>query len=263
MTDVHRWRLAAVAAAVIVACVTGSSLAQVGPWPPAPEVPRLAFPPDFPLADEQIWQLEQTGLRIKLVREVLVTAPDALSTLHLLVDANRTDEAIEVLGRIIDRHQEDLQSALQLGATLLSRARADYLRPRDGAIGDLAARMRLTLQRLPREEAALAARLWLLLEIRAVGGPAMSRDERRTRLTGFAADWNGTAAALLAQVDLVAQDGPPSQRKLDALETLAKTHPHTLAAARAQFARGFDLAFNGMVLGDRAGSDPLKRFQTV
>ena len=216
------------------------------------------MPADFPAADARIWTLQQAGTTAKLARQALVVANDAPDTLDLLVRAHRADDAIAVLKRIVDGRPSDIEAALECATTLFADISRDPLRFSKDVIRDVAARAGASLRHLPREDAARAARAVLAFENQFLRRPSEAADA----LNDFVARWNGTEAALLVELDIISR-GPVNRQKLEALEAFARAHPRTAAAARAQYLRGFDLAHNGMALGDRAGADPLERFNAV
>src|SRR5215207_1846289 len=66
---------------------------------------------DFPRYDRAAWELQRTGLIAKAAERSLRQAPDAIATLDLLLAAERTEAALGVLRRIVERHPERMATA--------------------------------------------------------------------------------------------------------------------------------------------------------
>ena len=246
--------------------VAGMSLAAAPP-PAAGQarsaisaIEMLATPPDYPPADDFIWSFQQsTGLKTKLATQAILDAPDAMETLHLLVLAERRDDAAAVLERIIDRHPTDLERALSMVTSIARDARGDALHDRAGRLRELAERARTRLAVLPREAAARAARALLTLDANLSLAPHADWLRRQHE---FIAEWSGTQAALLTEVDVLATG--VSTQKLELLDALAHDHPSSEAGAKALYLRGFDLSVNAGAYGMlRKGEDPLANFLRV
>src|SRR5262245_22937658 len=111
MMPMRAWRLWT--CAVVVVHVVGSQPCA-GQTSSATHAPALlTFPADYPEADQRIWELQQKGRTATLAREALAVAPDAIETVDLLVRAQRVDDAIEGIRRVIDRHPADVERALR------------------------------------------------------------------------------------------------------------------------------------------------------
>jgi tetratricopeptide (TPR) repeat protein len=108
---------------------------------------------------------------------------------------------------------------------------------------------------MPREEAARIARQILLVE------PADPDVHWPAPLEAFVAGYAGTETARLAAVDIAAAN--VSRASLERLAAIARENAGTAIGAAALYRRGFDLAHNASVLGERPGHDPTDRFLEV
>jgi len=245
---------------VAIVTLGGASTASAAPQQPSAVERKLTIPPDYPTIDDRIWALEQTGLTQKLAREALTAAPDSVETFDLLIRARRFDDALDVLKRIADRRPREIEAAFTIAMAASHEFAGDAVRRRSDVLQDVAARAAATITQLPREEAAPVARALMSFENRFL---SKTPADRKQRVSDFVAQWRGTDAALLTEVDVVSMENLGLQR-LEKLETFARAHPRTEAAAKATYLRGFDLAHNALSLGiEQRGGDPIKRFLQV
>ena len=188
-------------------------LAQVASRPPAANA-------DFPPYDRAAWALQRTGLTVKAAERSLRRAPDSVETLELLLAAQRTEQSLQVLRRIVDQHPRQIAKAFEI----LSRAPRSSLdddgldhqfvlrRIVEVAFGRLAA--------LSREDAARAERRLLMVDHRTVAG---SLDDG---FTLFVDKYRGTEAA--AQLEMLTRRGGPNlERVLDVLYAFLKARAST------------------------------------
>jgi len=187
----------------------------------------------------------------------LIHASDRASTLQLLLEVRRYDDALAVLGRIVDNKPSDIPAAFDALAddyesviSYASRSRVDTIRP-------LIKAAKAHLTSLPREQAARAARAIASVESRSDSRP----DAWRSLLKAFVNKYAGTEVALLAQVDLL--DDVSNPNRVAALDAFVRAHPGTNPGAKALFSKGFALANGPFGLVDRPGGNPTDRFFEV
>ena len=223
-------------------------------------VPRTAeFPPD----DQRLASLQRQAAVARLATDRLAAAPDSLETIRLLIEAKNLDGLLVALRRIVDTQPQRMADAFAetaeaswqfRGDEAAERARAETLR---GILADA----RRRLPELPREEAARAERLFINLD--GLFDNRGSEDDWRARLTRFIADYKGTEATLLAEVDLISSSRV-SQQMFEALDAFISAHPSSVAAAKALFQKGFHLhTINTLGRLEPRGADPTNRFMRV
>ena len=212
---------------------------------------------EFPAADAMVRSSQLMGLRAAAAGLALQAAPDRAATFDLLLRSGRLTDALTVLERIVATQPGEMQAAFAAAATKARDFAADAAHDHAGRLRALVGDARRQLADLPREDAAALARELVGIE----SGLATGENRWRDRLISLVAEYAGTRAARLAEVDLLS-DGS-GQARLDALDAFVREHPGTEAAARALHAKGFDLAHNALSFGERAGSDPTERFFRV
>jgi TolA-binding protein len=214
---------------------------------------------EFPAYDLGLWLTERADLASQRATRSLSRAPDAAETLSALLDAGRIDDVLEGLRRVARTRPMVLADALEaMGGRLLLPPPRDA-RDRTPVVRDIITEARSRLPGLPREDAARLARQLITLEA-SLGS---DNPTRRTQLAAFVHEYQGTTAALLAEIDLIQTD-PPSQARLDRLAAFAAAHPRSEAAAKAVYVRGMDLAVNALALRiEPRKSDPTPRFLDV
>lgn len=139
------------------------------------------------------------GLRAKAAARAIHEFPDRANSFELLLKSGRHADALTVLQRIVDAHPSDIRAAfasMDIEARMLA---ADPARNHADVLRAIIARARQRIGGLPREQAAEAAREL----IRAEGELSLGRGDGRQRLATFVAEYAGTPAALLAEVDLI------------------------------------------------------------
>src|SRR5262245_21693776 len=136
--------LAALLTICVLCAVSGAQLEQSGGA-------------EFPQQDEGLWMLQRAGLEATQAERLLAQAPESVDTLESLLRAERLDDALRVLRRIVDRHPDRIAAAFKA----VFEARSDI--PDDAAHGyadalqDIIVAARARVATLPREQAARAA----------------------------------------------------------------------------------------------------------
>jgi TolA-binding protein len=217
---------------------------------------------EFPSYDSQIvWRLRE-GTQAKEAARLLRQAPASVDTFRKLVRAKRLDDALATLKRVLDT-SEDMQTILALDAltSAMFEFQSDQTHSYSDSIREVIAPARSLIAKLPREDAARLS--WALVSIdqaleakRGQGWP-----ERRAQ---FFREYDGTEAALLAQVDLLQANPRQILQEIAELDQFAKAHPGTKAGAKALFAEGFQLHVNVPMTGvEPRGGDPTDRLVRV
>ena len=221
--------------------------------------PSLVVPTtvDFPTADQAIWGLQLAGLRAKVAARRLEKAPDDSLTLQLLMDLGRYDDVLKVLRRIVDSRPDDLAAAFKALGFNTRQMLGDGARNHGETLGPIVAAARRRLAAVSREQAAIAAREIVKVEAEL----ARQTGAGRSLLTAFVAEYAGTEAAQLAEVDLL-EDGR-GRTLLGALDAFIEAHPGTTAAAKALHRKGSHIGQHGFSFGERQGHDPTDRFFRV
>lgn len=248
--------------AALVVCVFGLSpehASSAQDLRPPGDDPSLAIPKtvEFPTADQQIWGLQLHGLRAKVTARRLAESPDHPATLQLLMDLRRYDDALQVLRRIVDTRPDDLAAAFKALGINTREMLADGTRDHGGTLRPIVAEARRRIAALPKEQAAVVARELVNVETELARQP----DTWRSYLAAFAAEYAGTEAALLAEVDRLSDSIGPQM--VGALDAFVQAHPGTNAAAKALYMKGFHLGHNPFSFGERKGHDPTDRFFRV
>ncbi len=217
---------------------------------------------DFPSYDStMLWYLRQ-GASVKEAKRLLAQNSAPPETLRRLVGAGRRDDALLLLKRTLEAADAEQTIAVMhaLSETLF-QFRQDQTRSYIENIRQLIGPARALVARLPREDAARLAREMLTIDASLERSQSPSWTER---LNQFVRDYDGTEAALLAQVDLLMSDPRQMVKRIADLEQFAKKHPGTNAGAKALFQAGWDLHVNVAVTGiETRGSDPTERLLRV
>jgi tetratricopeptide (TPR) repeat protein len=215
---------------------------------------------DFPFHESTVvFSLDRDGGGALV--NALRTQPARASALQILLKHGYVDDSLTVLSRIVAEDGPELlpgfQSAIHTTVWWTDQRRREEIR---STLAGIAERAKAAAERRPRDEAADIARQILQLEMNWTGG---SRDERVAHLRRFAETYEGTPAALSAEVELIAESLPIA-RQVDAAEQFAREHPGTVAGARALHHAAFQLAHNYPIAGLEApGSDPTDRLVRV
>jgi tetratricopeptide (TPR) repeat protein len=217
---------------------------------------------DIPSYDSTlVWQLRR-GADVKAARQIGPQTAASVDTFRRLAGVDQRDEALMVLKRILETADaEQTVAALHALTQTMIHFQMDQTRSYAETIRQLIAPARARVATLPREDAARVA--WQLLLID--GSLDRTRGQNRTDLvTPFLKDYDGTEAALLAQVDRLMSNPGQILKQIDDLEQFARDHPGTTAGAKALFQAGFQLHVNVPVtLIERPGADPTERLLRV
>ncbi|HEU4935338.1 MAG TPA: tetratricopeptide repeat protein [Vicinamibacterales bacterium] len=226
-------------------------------------VPTIAYsqPPtiqrgeDFPLEDYSVWLFVDRGLKSQAADVQLAKDPESPEAIPLLLDVDRTGDALTVLRRIVDRRPERMGAAFKAASTNWHRL-VDEGRGYPAVLREIAAKARQRLRELPREQAAEATWYLFLLPIRVPGEtPAPWRDQ----LPAFISEYAGTEASLLAELTIL-DDGGDIHARIVALEAFARRHPGTIIGAQALWTAGMHLGFNAR---EPSSADPTDRLLRI
>src|SRR6185503_12933039 len=218
---------------------------------------------DFPSYDQTlVWYLRQ-GADAKEGKRLLAQDSASVDTFRRLVAAERRDDALVALKRILEApYGAQTIAALNALSETSYRFQFDQTRSYTETIRQTIAPARARIAQLPREDAARLAREILFFD-QWLEGPQASQ-KWPERLTQFVRDYDGTDAALLTQVDLLMLDPGQLLKQIADLDQFAKDHPRTNAAAKALFQEGFQLETNVPITGvEPRGSDPTERLLRV
>jgi len=218
-------------------------------------LPRL--PVDFPQYDAAAWELERTGLIARAAKRRLREAPDSVDTLDLLIKAHRTEDALRVLRRIVEKHPEDMARAFE-AVSQDSFSFHDQAREYSGTLHELIDAARGRFSTMTAEQAARTERQLLMVDGRPLPGNSFTE-----RLKQFVTEYQGTETALLTEVDIILFSGT-SARQLQLLEDFERDHPGSVVGAKALYTRGSQLAGNVASSGmEPPGADPTARFMQI
>jgi tetratricopeptide (TPR) repeat protein len=211
---------------------------------------------EFPAVDRLIASNVQNGLRAADAARRLAGDPEAAATVAALMTQRRFDDALASLRRIVERRPEKMTEAFsslgfQAREMIHDRSR-DYAERLRGIVA--AARTRAA--GFPAEELAKFERA-----MASVDSDLSASRDWRARIAALVEKFDGTETALLSRVDLITDRVSP--QALAALDDFVAAHPGTTAAAKALHTKGFHLANNFSILGERAGHDPTGRFFQV
>lgn len=218
---------------------------------------------DFPSYDQTlVWNLRQ-GADAKQSKQRLAHDSASVDTFKQLMTAERRDEALVELKRILETPDAaQTIAALHALSETMFTFQGDQTRPYTETIRQTIAPARARISQLSREDAARLARELLLIDQWLDGRQA--RQNWPERLKQFVRDYDGTEAALLTQVDLLMSDPGQLLKQIADLDQFAKDHPGTNAAAKALFQEGFQLQTNVPITGvEPRGSDPTERLLRV
>ena len=218
---------------------------------------------DFPSYDQTlVWYLRR-GADAKAGQRPLAKESASVDTFRRLVAAERLDDALVELKRILQAPDAaQMIAALHALSETMFTFEHDQTRSYTETLRQTIAPAHARIAQLPREDAARLAR-----EMLSIDQWLDARQAGRKwpeRLTQFVRDYDGTEAALLTQVDLLMSDPRQMLKQIADLDQFAKDHPGTNAAAKALFEEGFQLQTNIPVTGiEPRGSDPTERLLRV
>ena len=218
---------------------------------------------DFPTYDQTLlWNLRQ-GATAKDSKRLLAQDSASVDTFKRLVAAERRDDALVELKRILEASDiAQTIAALHALSETMFTFQHDQTRSYTETIRQTIASARSRIAQLPREDAARLAREILAIDLWLAGPQA--GDKWPERLKQFVRDYDGTEAALLTEVDLLRSDAGQMLKQISDLDKFAKDHPRTNAAAKALFHAGYQLHVNVAITGvETRGSDPTDRLLRV
>ncbi len=192
---------------------------------------------------------------------LLRRSPADVETLRALWKAEDVAAGIQSLRLIVGSHPERIADAAEAltGAPEGLRGDSDIEQQNKAALQQVIADARAKFGALPREDAARAERVFILLD----GELTRERQNWSDRLARFIAEYQGTRTALLAEVDLIASRGVSAQM-LDELDRFIVAHPETEAAAKALYQKGFQWhTINTLGTLVPRDADPTPRFLRV
>jgi len=218
---------------------------------------------DFPSYDQTlVWYLRR-GADAKEAKQLLTRDSASVDTFKRLVAAERRDDALVELKRILEApYSAETIAALHALSEMTFSFEHDQTRSYTETIRQMIAFARARIAQLPREDAARLARELLLIDQWLEGRQASQKWPER--LKQFVRDYDGTEAALLTQVDLLPSDPQQMLKQISDLDQFARDHPGTNAAAKALYLEGFQLHVNVAITGvEPRGSDPTERLLRV
>jgi tetratricopeptide (TPR) repeat protein len=218
---------------------------------------------DFPSYDQLLVYYLRRGADAKEAKRLLARDSASVDTFRRLVAAERRDDALVQLKRILEKPDvaQSIAVLRALSETIFT-FQHDQTRSYTETIRQTIAPARARIAHLPREDAARLARELLVIDQWLEGRQANQKWPER--LTQFVRDYEGTEAALLTQVDLLMSEPRQILKQIGDLDKFAKDHPRTNAAAKALFQEGFQLHVNVPVTGvEPRGSDPTERLLRV
>ncbi len=218
---------------------------------------------DFPSYDQTlVWYLRR-GADAKEGKRLLAQDSASVDTFKRLIVAERRDDALLALKRILEASDTaHTIAALHALSESSYTFQFDQTHSYTETIRQTIAPARARIAQLPREDAARLAREILFFD-QWLEGPQASQ-KWPERLTQFVRAYDGTDAALLTQVDLLMLDPRQLLKRISDLDQFARNHPGTNAAAKALFQAGFELETNVPITGvEPRGSDPTERLLRV
>lgn len=234
----------------VLVLVLLSSLPQ---GPPAPD-----WQDDFPPQDSSlVWSLARAYERIDADHR-FETAPADIGTIRALALAGDCDRLLASLRLIVDKHPERLAEALRFISLHELRGDTEQVTRHRDALLRIVADGRQRLDSLSREDAARVARAIVTVE------DSLTRhDDPAHRLRTLVDRYQGTEAALLAEVDLIMIVHTPSPEMIAALDAFVERHPGTTAAAKAIYQKGFQYSSSNMNEYQPRDADPIAHFERV
>jgi hypothetical protein len=188
---------------------------------------------EFPPYDNLAWYYYSKGAHAQLASDLLARAPDSVETLQLLLRADRLEDALALLRRIVERHPYRIADAFEVVSYAGRGFYPDEGRGYAEELQRIVRTARLRLSGLPREAAARAARQILHSDTdvgKTDGGYAAA-------IRSFVREYSGTEAALLAEVEVI-RDDRDQTRRMEALERFASAHAGTVVGAKALYTLG-------------------------
>lgn len=219
---------------------------------------------ELPPYDASLAGSLQAGLSSKVADRRLRDDPYDVETVQALADAQRQEEAFRTARQIFDKYPERMARVLKV----LAKAVPVPFEPpgRVERAQEMLAHARARLTVLGRAERAEAAYELMGAESSLLPRTADARDGYVNKLKAFIQEYPDTNAALEAQPSLIEASYSWREvlKKIDDLVAFARTHPRTVAGAKALYLAGFQLQSNVATLGiEPRGPDPTDRFLRV
>jgi TolA-binding protein len=213
-------------------------------------------PDACPAADMRLCQDRERGRKIKALD---ARSGDPVARLSLLAERRQYHEALRVLDVIVDEAPAQIGPALEAFAPLFAHSISD------GVFGNqdgLAAILERAGRRLPEIPDGARADAALRLLRAQSSARLIARGDWPARLSRFADEYRGTAAAASARIGLLYSHGDVNAR-IEALEHFAREHPRSAAGAHALFQAAGLLAQNAGARGRHGAGDLIARFEHV
>lgn len=227
-------RLACVSAALIFSCLVDAVTVSAQDTEDTPVV--YSFSREWPMGPLNGYDQWRSAT---IAAERLRRFPTSRHTVAWLMRAQRVDDALGVVRRIIEERPE------AIGETFLSNAwsevRSDQTKGHKDRLRELLGLARMKIRALDRESQAHAALAMVNVEL--IVDPSPAGNDYEVRLRSILEAFPGTMAAALAEVDLLALP-QVTAKTLVAYDAIAAARPGTEVAARALFHKGFHLAHN-------------------
>ena len=188
----------------------------------------------------QIWQTK------RVATQRLARFPESANTVAWLSAANRMDDALDVIERIVNRRPSRSADAFRALSQDLFRVRTDQTHGYGERVDGLVAAAR---RRIPELEPEAAAALDIVL-LSYDWLSSRDRNEAAARRRAVLERHAGTTAVRLAAVE-IAIPGPPFSRQLQDLDAIADREPGTVIAAKAKYTKASWLSHNDSALGPR------------
>lgn len=197
---------------------------------------------------EEIWT-RRTNRRIAAER--LRRFPDSPHTVGWLMQADRIDDALDLLSRVVERTPARLPEAVEGFARMtIQRDQTHGYRDRLSRIIDAARHAQASLG---REDAARVEAALVAIDL----SPVTDINAKTARLERIVASVADTPTAAWLGIDLAVSRGV-SRRAIDELDAIAAAWPHTETAAKALFTKGAWLSrdYFSLVLDKAAPANP-------
>ena len=245
---------ASVAVAVMAAAV------QIGGQTRAPEPPDPAR--EYPSFEGMLTYVVRDEARTRRADDALRSAPSDATTIRLLLQLKRTEDALKALEAASRGPLDNLIDAMVSLGEYYGALTEDPARTYTDRVATIVVPVRARLAMLPREDAARLARALVRIDYEQAKATT-TRPAWDLRMNQFVQEYRGTREALMAEVDLI-EHRVELPGKIAALEEFWRAHPASEAGAKALYQKGYQLAHNvGMSGTEPRAADPTERFLQV
>ena len=246
------------AAGVIAIAATHIGARSGWPDQSTPAVTAEGVANECPLFDQGAANMIGAAERAKRLAQLLAEAPYSTDTMGALLEAGRPADALRVARRIVESSPDRIAAAIELITKPYYRIRQDAAQNYAETLKAVIAAARTHVADLSKPDGAMAA--YRLAIFDRMNTP---RDKRQdlAPLQTFAAEYAGTEAATLAELDVLLASvttGTQSSDALAPIEAFARSHAGTCAGARALASYASALA-RGSYERLPAGTDPTAR----